>query len=104
MFKMVVEIDGQKVEIPRVAYRELVAFEKHFNQSAGILKEGRLEHVAWLAWAGLRRAGRVNGEVPFDDDFLDRLGLVEVQEADPFSATAETVPTPPSPASPSPST
>ncbi|MGH9281593.1 MAG: hypothetical protein ACRD0S_01515, partial [Acidimicrobiales bacterium] len=78
MFRLIVELDSDKVEIPRVAMRELVAFERHFNQSAGVLKEGRLEHVAWLAWAGLRRAGHINGDTPFDDDFLDRLGVIEV--------------------------
>jgi hypothetical protein len=102
MFKLVVELDDLKVEIPRVAMRELVNFERHFNASAAVLKEGRLEHVAWLAWAGLKRAGHVNGDTPFDDDFLDRLGVIEVSESAPSSGTAETVPTPPSPGSPSP--
>lgn len=102
-FRLTVELDDQKVEIPRVAMAELIKFERHFNTSAGVLREGRLEHVAYLAWLGLKRVGAVNGDTNFDDDaFLDRLGVIEVADASPSTGTAETVPTPTSPESPSP--
>lgn len=104
MFRLTVEIDDQKVEIPRVAMRELVNFERQYNVSAGVLRDGRLEHVCWLAWAGLKRTGHINGDTPFDDTFLDRLGLIEVSESVPSTGTAETVPTTSPPESPSPAT
>lgn len=93
MFKLTVELDDEKLEIPRVAMAELINFERQYNVSASVLRDGRLEHVAYLTWLGLKRAGHINGETPFDEAFFDRLGTIEVTEADPSKGTAKTVPT-----------
>ena len=58
-----------------------VAFERQFKGGMGKLfrTEEKQEHLYWLAWECLRRAGVT--VPPFGDDFLDRLGGVEVADS-----------------------
>ena len=76
--KVDVVVDGVVHAIAPTA-GDLVRLEREYGITAGSMDETTtsVEHVLFLAWAGLRRTGVVDRELSFDD-FLD---LADVPEA-----------------------
>lgn len=87
--------DGEYV-LPELRLGGLVRFERHFGVPAAILvsdDKRTIEHVAFLAYLGLIKAGVLQDTAAFDDLFLDALVSVEfVTEdedvPDPFDQAA----------------
>lgn len=95
--KTVVILDGTPHEFGAARIGDLVALERTFEVKATALQpkpkldehgqqvydaegnevlepaEVSLEWMAFLAWRALRRTGAIGKDVPFDDDFLDRI-------------------------------
>lgn len=59
-----------------------VAFERWAGGGIGknLREHEKTEHILYLAWLCLKKAGSV---VPFDDDFMDSIDLVELDLDDP---------------------
>lgn len=82
--KIAVEYDGAKHTLPTFGPSDFVAFERKFEQPASVLGEegtARFEWLTFLVWRGLKKVGVINHkEVPFDDDFLDKIAAIDVGE------------------------
>jgi hypothetical protein len=82
--KIAVEYDGAKHEMPTFGPSDFVAFERKFQKPASVLGEegtARFEWLTFLVWRGLKKVGVINHkDVPFDDDFLDRIAAIDVGE------------------------
>lgn len=98
--------DDQWHEVREPKLSDLVAFERQFGVPASSLEPepklnevtgepvldekgepvlqitAKLEWICFLLWRGLRKAGVIAKDVPFDDDFLDRVEDVEVPGAE----------------------
>lgn len=83
MLRLEITFDGGQVfVVERVGFPDLVALERQFDLSPIHMSRGlKLEHHAFLAWRGLQKAGRINGDTPFGDGFIDRLERVKVESA-----------------------
>lgn len=75
-------LDGREFEVTPTP-GDIVRFERHFGVAAAELGSSmRLEHMYFIAWAGLKRLG-VEG-----DDFEAFLDTVGTSEAAPLAPTA----------------
>lgn len=81
----VVYLDGKELEV-RVAPKAQVMFERHYQMTMSAYgKNPGMEHLYYLAWAGLHCAGMEGNDF---DTFLGKIQEVEpadesVMEADP---------------------
>lgn len=94
--------NGETGQVDSIGLADMVAFEKHFGISAAALQpppklnpDGsvmldangepvlddtavRLEWVAFMVYRAARKLGMISKETPFDEDFLEGVGEVEI--------------------------
>jgi len=119
MQKTKLTFDGQEHVLDQPRFGDLVAFERQFGLKASALEpkpvldehgqqvvdeesgepvmkaEVALEWLAFLFWRALRRQGVITKDLPFDDDFVDRIEGVEmIDEGEEDNAADPSVPAP----------
>lgn len=74
--------DGSEAAVTAKA-SDLIAFERHFDKSMiafGDPKSGRIEHVLWLAWHTLTKAGQTTLDFDTWIDSVESIGVGELGE------------------------
>lgn len=70
-------VDGSEAAVTAKA-SDLIAFERHFDKpmtAFGDPKNGRIEHVMWLAWHTLTKAGVTSLDFDSWVDSVESIGV-----------------------------
>lgn len=91
-------VDGRTF-VAKAMPKDLVAYERQYSTTVAAMDDSTtpMEHIFYLAWSPLHRAGIEPGTF---DEFLDRLDDVEMQSEPAVDPTQPAPSDEPSPASP----